>query len=93
MEIPFETGQEVFLIGINNKVYKKRIIGFEYNETSGLSLLFNDDKARCYAVYKTMEEAIQVLLDNEENRHKYAMEQIESNYVCGPIQEDIVTPF
>ena len=93
MEIPFETGQEVFLIGITFKVYKKRIIGFEYNETSGLSLLFNDDKARCNAVYKTMDEAVQVLRDNEERRHKYALEQIENNYVSGPKLEENVTPF
>ena len=93
MEFPYEIGQEVFLIGTDNKVYKKAIRGIEYTLDGGLWLLFNDDRCRCYAALKTFEEAVQVLLDNEENRHKFAMEQIENNYVSGPQLEEIATPF
>lgn len=93
MDFPYEIGQEVFLITYDNRVRKCAIRGIEYTKDGGLWLIFYDDKCRSYAAYKTFEEAVQVLRDNEERRHEAVLEKIEWTASEGPIPEKITTPF
>ena len=93
MEFPYEIGQEVFLITYDNRVRKCAIRGIEYTKDGGLWLIFYEDKCRCNAAYKTFEEAVQVLRDNEERRHEAVLEKIEWTASEGPIPEKITTPF